>query len=108
MRSASVVSYKCLYSLCHSSKPMKNPFDHPPGPLPVQEGGKDYIWGTPPDPCHKGASAPLGRGAKPLWTPLFHQPVRLDPGYVFALWIPACTGMTSISTIRQDIYETLH
>jgi hypothetical protein len=40
------------------SRIMKNPFDHPPNPLPSQEGGKDYIWGTPPDPCQRG-KAPL-------------------------------------------------
>jgi hypothetical protein len=39
---------------------LKNRFDHPPVPLPGQEGGKDYIWGTPPDPGHRGR--PLRRG----------------------------------------------
>ncbi len=24
---------------------MKNPFDHPPDPLPVQEGGGNHNWG---------------------------------------------------------------
>ena len=110
---------------------MKNPFDYPPDPLPVQEGGKDYIWGDTgriwfrilltsfckndaQTPLPKEASAPLGRGSapkkgrSPSGLPLFHHPVRLVPGYVFAPWIPACAGMTSTSIIRKDIYETLH
>jgi len=76
-QATSVVSYKCLYSPCHSSKPMKNPFDQPPDPLPVQEGGKDYIWGTPPDPCQRRLrplseeGAPLRRGEAPLDSPFF-------------------------------------
>jgi len=51
---------------------------------------------------------PLSEEAGALWNSLFHHPVRLDPGYVFAPWIPACAGMTSTSIIRKDIYETLH
>ena len=39
---------------------------------------------------------------------LEHHPAGLGPGYVFAPWIPACTGTTSTSIIRKDIYETLH
>ena len=35
---------------------MKNPFDHPPNPLPDQEGGGNCIWGDTPKPLPKGQS----------------------------------------------------
>ena len=37
-----------------SNRVLKNPFDHPPDPLPGQEGGSNCIWGTPPDPWQRG------------------------------------------------------
>ena len=57
---------------------LKNPFDHPPDPLPSQEGGRDCIWGTPPDPCQ---SQRLSEEAAPLWTPLFHRPASEAGGF---------------------------
>ena len=42
------------------SRFLKNPFDHPPDPLPGQEGGGNYIWGTPPDPCQRGRPIRMG------------------------------------------------
>ena len=37
-------------TFCYPSRVLKNSFDQPPDPFPGQEGGKDCIWGTPPDP----------------------------------------------------------
>ena len=63
---------RLLFLTIWYSRLLKNSFDHPPDPLPDQEGaftegGRIYIWGDSPDPS---------RGAVPLWTPLFHYPDR--------------------------------
>jgi hypothetical protein len=60
LRSATSRAYYGVF--CSISRVLKNPLDHPPNPLPGQEGGRNCIWGTPPDPP---------RGASPLCTPHF-------------------------------------
>jgi len=60
----------CLHALL-ASRVMEKPFDHPPYPLPSQEGGGVISGGHPQTPAIKGRPS---EGAKPLWTPLFQRP----------------------------------
>jgi hypothetical protein len=81
---------------------MKNPFDNSPNPFLARKGKKIMSGDTPRSQSKEQAP----EKGYPLWTPLFHQPARLDAEYAFAPLIQACTGMISTSIIRQAIYET--
>lgn len=84
------------HSSIWSSRAVKNPLDHPPRPLPGQEGGKLlYLVGHPQAP---------GKGASPLCTPLFQKPSRPASrnqryrwllglcSVALALFLVGCTG----------------
>ncbi|MSQ41374.1 MAG: DNA polymerase III subunit delta [Dehalococcoidia bacterium] len=82
---------------------LKNPFDHLPVPLPNQEGGGNYIWGTLPYPCQ--------RGFAPLDTP-FPQParrallvVRLTFGYSIARNDGGGNGMSVFLYLGEDDFS---
>ena len=101
-----------------SSRVMKNPFDHPPDPLPSQEGafcgrGERLYLGNTPRPPPEGAplrrGRPLRRGTPsglPFFSNLLEKDIGLDKSEVFldCFFALYYTGVT----VRMSAEQVLH